>query len=476
MQIKQKDGNFMKEKISAYIDSQKESFLKDLKSLVDIKSVREDAKEGMPFGEGPAKALNEAIKISAYHGFDTINFENFAGEITFGEDPVLMLLAHLDVVDEGDFWTKEPYNMIIEDGKAYGRGTTDDKGAALCCLYAIKAVRELFGTPKRGVRLVMGCGEETGSEDMDYYFSKRDFLPYTLSPDADYPLINLEKGRFAPDFTKKTDNTGDVTVISFTGGNTKNIVPCKACAVISGIEEKEITDIIKECEAATGVKFSVSKNDTGLEISALGVSSHAAHPEGGNNAGTALVYLINRLPLSENETALSFRALEKLFPHNETDGKSAGVKMSEEKSGALTLNFGVLHFSEGIFRAALDLRCPLGATEENVKSVIEKKLTENGFSFSGDTDMTPVHFVPEDAPIIQTALKVYEEYTGLKGECLSIGGGTYVHGIEGGVAFGIEFHGTDYRIHGADEFAVIDELLLTAKMYAAIIYELCYGE
>lgn len=464
----------MKEKICAYIDSQRGNFLKDLKSLVDIKSVREKAKDGMPFGEGPAKALEEAIKISASHGFDAVNFQNYAGEITFGENPVLMLLAHLDVVDEGDFWTYEPYNMKIVDGRAYGRGTTDDKGAALCCLYALKTVSELFGEPKRGVRLVMGCGEETGSEDMEYYFSKREKLPYTLSPDADYPLINLEKGRFAPDFTKKCNNTGDITVVSFTGGNTKNIVPCKASAVISGIEENEISDIIKKCEEETGVSFSTETNDGKLIIYALGVSSHAAHPESGNNAGTALVYLINRLPLTENETALSFKALEKLFPHNETDGKSVGVRMNEEKSGALTLNFGVLHFSDGEFKAALDLRCPLGATEENVKAVIEKALSQHGFAFSGDTDMIPVHFVPENAPIIKTALKVYEEYTGLEGKCLSIGGGTYVHGIEGGVAFGIEFSGTDYRIHGADEFAVIDELLLTAKMYAAIIYELCY--
>lgn len=466
----------MKDRISAYIDLQKNDFIRDLKSLVDIKSVREEKKEGKPFGDGPARALEEAIKISASHGFSVINFENYAGEITLGEDPVLMLLSHLDVVDEGDFWTKEPYNMVIEDGKAYGRGTTDDKGAALCCLYAMKAVRELFGTPKRGVRLCLGCGEETGSEDMEYYFSKREYLPYTLSPDADYPLINLEKGRYAPDFTKTAENGGEKRVLSFTGGNTKNIVPCKASAVITGIKEEEITDIIKQCEKETGVSFSTAENDGVLSISALGVSAHAAHPENGNNAGTALVYLINRLPLTENEAALSFRSLERLFPHNETDGTSSGVKMSEEKSGALTLNFGVLHFSDGKFTGALDLRCPLGAEEKNVKAVIEKALSENGFSPVGENEMIPVHFVPEDAPIIKTALKVYEEYTGLPGKCLSIGGGTYVHSIPGGVAFGIEFPGTDYRIHGADEFAVIDELLLTTKMYASIIYELCYGE
>lgn len=464
----------MKEKICAYIDSQKEAFIKDLKSLVDIKSVREEPKDGMPFGEGPKKALDEAVNIASSHGFTTLNFENYAGEITYGEDPVLMLLAHLDVVDEGDFWTYEPYNMKVVDGKAYGRGTTDDKGAVLCCLYAMKAARELFGEPKRGIRLVMGCGEETGSEDMDYYFSKREKLPYTLSPDADYPLINLEKGRFAPVFTKTAVNSGEKTIVSFFGGTTGNIVPCKSKAVISGISSSEIEDTVKEVSGITGVKFTVEEKDGFTEISALGVSSHAAHPEGGNNAQTALISLINRIPLAENEVALSFKALEKLFPHKETDGKSIGVKMSDEISGALTLNFGVLHFSDGVFTGSLDLRCPLCADDNNVKNVIETAFSENGFSFAGNTTMVKVHYVPEDAPVIKTALKVFEEYTGLKGECLAIGGGTYVHDIEGGVAFGIEFHGTDYRIHGADEFAVIDELLLTAKMYAAVIYELCY--
>ena len=464
----------MKNKISAFIDAQKDDFLKDLKSLVDIKSVREAPLPGKPFGEGPARALEEAIKISASHGFDTINFENYAGEITYGENPELMLLAHLDVVDEGDFWTYEPYNMVVADGKAYGRGTTDDKGAMLCCLYAMKAARELFGEPKKGVRLVMGCGEETGSEDMDYYFSKREMLPYTLSPDADYPLINLEKGRFAPRFTKTVNNDGEKIVTAFFGGTTGNIVPCKASAVLKGIAAAEIGENIKAVSKKTGVEFTASEENGLLTVSALGVSAHAAHPVNGNNAQTALISLINTLPLSENEAAETFRALEKLFPHKETDGASVGVKMSDEASGELSLNFGVLHLENGVFTGSLDLRCPLCANEQNVKNVIAKAFSENGIDFIGDPEMIPVHYVPEDAPVIKTALKVFEEYTGLKGECLAIGGGTYVHDIPGGVAFGIEFSGTDYRIHGADEFAVIDELLLTAKMYAAIIYELCY--
>lgn len=464
----------MKDKICAYIDAEREEFLSDLKRLVDIKSVRQEPSQGKPFGEGPARALNAAEAIVRSHGFNMVNFENYAGEITYGDDPVLMLLAHLDVVSEGDFWTKEPYNMIIDGDRVYGRGTTDDKGPAICCLYALKAVRELFGEPKRGVRLVLGCGEETGSEDMDYYFSKREKLPFTLSPDADYPLINLEKGRFAPRFTASTENEGEKIILSFSGGTTGNIVPCKASAVVRGISRDELKSACERASELTGVEFTYTCEGCDIKIDALGVSAHAAHPESGNNAQTALIYLLTRLSLTENDTFRVFRALSRLFPHNETDGKSIGVKMSDEKSGALTLNFGVLHFADGQLNGALDLRCPLCANEENVKEVIRRAFSAEGISFDGKPSMIPVHFVPEDAPVIKTALKVYEEYTGLKGECLAIGGGTYVHDIEGGVAFGIEFSGTDYRIHGADEFAVIDELLLTAKMYAAIIYELCY--
>lgn len=461
------------ERISEYIDSQKEYFLRDIKTLVDIKSVRETAKDGMPFGQGPAKALQAAIDIAKTHGFETLNFENYAGEITLGQNPVLMLLAHLDVVDEGDGWTYSPYCLTQVGTKIYGRGTTDDKGAAICCIYALKAARELFGEPKNGVRLVLGCGEETGSEDMEYYFSKRETLAYTVSPDADYPVINLEKGRYAPDFYKNTENNGKKTIVSFDGGHTKNIVPRKAHAVVSGFTKDEIEEKAKQSEEKTAVKFYISQDCTNIKITAEGISSHAANPEKGNNASTALISLINTLDLDKNETTDSFKSLEKLFPHGETDGKSVNVKMQDEVSGELTLNFGVLSFCDGEIKGAVDLRCPLCANKENVCDEIKNALEKHGFSVSND-EMSPVHYVSEDSPVVKTALKVYEEYTGEKGTCLAIGGGTYVHEIDGGIAFGTTFPDTERNIHSADEFAEIDELLLSTKMYTAMIRELCY--
>lgn len=463
----------MKKKIREYIDSQKESFLKDLKSLVDINSERTAAEEGMPFGCGTAKALAKMSELAALHGFEAVNFDNYALEIDFGNSPELMLLAHLDVVPAGDGWTREPYHMSVENGKIYGRGVTDDKGAALCCLYAMKAVKELFGTPKKGVRLVLGSGEETGSEDMEYYFSKRPFLPYTVSPDADYPVINIEKGRFAPTFSKELKNGGKKRLVSFKGGDTVNIVPGKAAAKVMGFSQEEINRAAAFTYNKTGVRFEVSIKDGITEISATGTGAHASLPENGNNASTALVSLINSLPMNQSEVSIAFESMEKLFPHGETDGKSVGIKMSDEKSGALTLNLGVLSFQDSFLTCTLDIRAPLCATRENMCEVLFSALEAHGFSAHTNTALTPVHYVPTSSPIVKAALRVYEEYTGDKGECLAIGGGTYVHDIDGGIAFGPTFPGTDRNIHGADEYAETDELLLSMKMLTALITEFC---
>ena len=92
--------------------------------------------------------------------------------------------------------------------------------------------------------------------------------------------------------------------------------------------------------------------------------------------------------------------------------------------------------------------------------------------FLNDSVLAP-HEVDGNSPFVKTLLSIYEDYTGLKGECIAMGGGTYVHNIENGVAFGAVFPGTDTKMHGADEFVVIDELIASTKIFAQSIVELC---
>jgi succinyl-diaminopimelate desuccinylase len=83
------------------------------------------------------------------------------------------------------------------------------------------------------------------------------------------------------------------------------------------------------------------------------------------------------------------------------------------------------------------------------------------------------HHTPAGTPFINSLLESYESFTGEKGECLSMGGGTYVHDIEGGVAFGAAMPGFDGAMHGQNEHFCIRDMLTTVKIYAAVIANIC---
>ena len=70
-------------------------------------------------------------------------------------------------------------------------------------------------------------------------------------------------------------------------------------------------------------------------------------------------------------------------------------------------------------------------------------------------------------------LDTYEEFSGREAYCEAIGGGTYVHHIPGGVAYGAGEHDFPSNLHSANERAKISQLLLTAEIYAAVIARVC---
>ncbi|MFN7249819.1 MAG: peptidase [Anaerobacillus sp.] len=57
----------------------------------------------------------------------------------------IVLNGHVDVVPAGDLsqWEQPPYQGLIEDGKMYGRGTTDMKGGNLALYLVVEAIKQL---------------------------------------------------------------------------------------------------------------------------------------------------------------------------------------------------------------------------------------------------------------------------------------------------------------------------------------------
>lgn len=483
-----------REKIDAYIDSKREEMLSDLENLVRINSQRGDAGPGQPFGEGPARVLAEAEELMKRYGLLTKNYDNYVvtGDYSQGEK-ALDVLAHLDVVPVTEDWTvTQPFEPKIVDGKIYGRGTADDKGPAIAALYAIRAIRELGIPMKKSVRLVLGSDEECGSSDLKYYYGIEQEAPFSFTPDADFPVINIEKGRLEGSFCGKfTDGLKLPGILMLQSGDKANVVPQKANFLVAGLGREEIQQAASALSAELDVTFLVTEDleifedslmsevqrlrSGGIrivEVEVRGKAAHASTPQEGKNALTAALRLISRLPLADSGEHRALKALDHLFPYEDTCGRRLGIYREEEQSGALTLCFSILRVSPRELSGTFDARLPIGCTEENTKNVVRAALAEQGIIL-GDEPMVKPHCVPGDSAFVRILLDSYERYTGIKGEPLSTGGGTYVHNLERGVAFGCMTPDVDNHMHGDDEFMVIDRLLESAKIFADAIIRIC---
>ena len=465
----------VKKKIEAYLEAHREEMVEDICTLCRIDSCRSAYQEGKPFGEGPWRALGQALAMAERYGFSIENHDNFVGTADLNEkERGLDILAHLDVVPPGEGWTvTEPFEPLVKDGVIYGRGTADDKGPAVAVLYAMRAIRDLEIPLAKNVRLILGTDEECGGEDIAHYYDEEPEAPMTLTPDSEFPVVNIEKGRLRGHFSAEYEACGDLPrILSLTGGEEINVVPGTAKARIQGLDEDTAREACLLAQEKTGVSFEILATQEGLEITAHGEVAHASSPAQGKNALTALVFLLCSLPLAGCGLLRCLRGLADCFPWDDTDGSGLGVAMSEERSGSLTAVLSLLEADETHLEGSFDIRYPLCGTEENLRLPVQKRLREAGLT-PDENPLNPPHFVDGDSAFIRTILRAYESCTGKPGKCLYTGGGTYVHHVKNGVAFGAAMPGVDNRIHGTDEFARIDELLLTARIYAQAIVDLC---
>lgn len=462
-------------KINEYIDNKRDDFLNDLSSLVAIKSVKSEAKEGMPFGEGCAECMEKCMNIFASYGLKCENLGNYIGYCDLNENQTALdILGHIDVVGEGDGWDSDPYTMLLkDDGCVYGRGTDDDKGPVVAALYAMRAIKDLNIPLSKNVRLIVGGDEESGSElDLNAYYSKFSPAPATFSPDASFPIFNTEKGSYKPTFTKKiATSTILPRVAEFSGGYRINVLPAKAQVKILGLSKNDISQITNEYSKKSGVIFSANDTNEGVIIYADGKATHASTPEDGLNGITALLNLIALFNLPSCPVNDAVKELSELFPFGDNYGKAININQEDEISKKLTVVLSLLEITENSVWGRFDARTPLCANDDNCRCHFEKIMNEKHYFTEGE--MSPPHHTPEDSVFVSTLKSVYESFTGEKCKCLSMGGGTYVHNIEGGVAFGASKPDFQSNLHGANERACVDDLLAAAKIFAHVIVQMC---
>lgn len=149
METNEKKGCADFAEVARIIEQNREELLEALSSAVRIQSDQAEpvtAEDGSvyPFGAGVQQVHEAVLAMGREMGFEAVDIDHYGGHIDFrgSEDSVMGIVGHLDVVPAAGCWDFDPYGGEIRDGYIYGRGTTDDKGPVLACLYAMKALKE----------------------------------------------------------------------------------------------------------------------------------------------------------------------------------------------------------------------------------------------------------------------------------------------------------------------------------------------
>lgn len=454
------------------IDAIKEDLIAAVQGCIRIKSVKdgEQAGPGAPFGPGVKDALVWTLALGEDLGFTVKNVDGYAGHIEMGTGELLGILGHLDVVPEGDGWSVPPYEGAIVDGKIFGRGALDDKGPTLAALFAMKAIKDAGIPLKKRVRLILGTDEESGWEDMDYYFKKEEVPQLGFAPDAEFPLIHAEKGILHLELKKETSGSFP-HIVRIQGGERANVVPDRCDVVLKGLSYQDTLQALKDFSFPEGVKGSLESAERDQEVKLLiqGCGAHGSLPQNGKNAVLFALRFLRTLPLSPEEKKEIAFMLQ--YPGTGFYGEGFGITLEDEPSGKLSLNLGIMELTSQRLRFVLDIRYPVTFSSSDVIGPIERIAEKDNYKLK-ILSQQKAHHVPKESDLVQSLLKAYAEVTGYEAYAFAIGGGTYAKALPQGVAFGPTFPGEPDVVHCPDEYIAIDRLLLTAKVYAQAILNL----
>lgn len=111
--------------------------------------------------------------------------------------PTLHFNGHLDVVPVGAGWTVEPFAGVIQDGRLYGRGVTDQKAGIAASIFAVEAIRragiKLAGTVEQSATVDEESGGFAGVAYLaEQGYFKRENIDYVIITEPlDYNRICL---------------------------------------------------------------------------------------------------------------------------------------------------------------------------------------------------------------------------------------------------------------------------------------------
>ena len=428
--------------------------IEDLKALVRIPSVSrgDPAEPGKPFGKTVYEALQAALAIARRLGLNAWDVDGYCGVVEYGEgEELLGILAHLDVVPEGEGWSVPPYSATEKDGRIIGRGTLDDKSPALSAIYALAAAKECGLKMKRRVRVILGCDEEVGSLGVEHYLKVEGQPTLAFTPDAEYPVVNSEMNILHTTYEKHFPSA-----LRIDCGKAENVIP--------GVIRAELPKAAKPVAVPEGYTATFEEN----RITVEGRGGHASMPEFAKNALLCMIDILTEQDLPDAD-AQTVKALHALWGYD-MHGETLGIDVTDE-SGRITYSPDVIRFDENGVRFIADCRHPFIAKAEDLLKTWDAAYAKAGFART-ETVIKPGHFIPADSELVSTLMSIYNELNHSDSKPLSMGGGTYARELENAVAFGIVREGEESQCHMPDESISIEDIRFNTQVMAEAIRRL----
>ena len=103
--------------------------------------------------------------------------------------PKYLVNVHLDTVPPGDAWESDPYDLIIEDGRAIGLGACDIKGAAACLLTLLESGIDDYA-------ILFSTDEEAGQSTCikEYIKTKPNFEAVIVAEPTQNKVVTSHRG------------------------------------------------------------------------------------------------------------------------------------------------------------------------------------------------------------------------------------------------------------------------------------------
>lgn len=165
-----------------WLEKNHEGIVRNLAELVAVKSISTDG-EHRPEIERTASLVCQQMREAGLHNVDVLRTGDSL-PYAYGEwlgapgKPTVFLYAHHDVQpvnrvgDPKDDWKSDPWTLTRRDGRLYGRGAADDKGAIVAQLAAVASYLKTRNTLPVNIKMLVEGEEEVGSRNLLRFFDQ----------------------------------------------------------------------------------------------------------------------------------------------------------------------------------------------------------------------------------------------------------------------------------------------------------------